>query len=189
MQLQNTIKRRRSVRKFKTKKPDWRDILDCLDTTRFAPMAGGYYSLKFLILDDKESIEEVAKLADQDFIKEAPYVVIFVSDPGVTKKAYPESGDIYMRQQAGAAMQNFMLSLTEKKLSSCWVGHFDEEKLAHKFGIKGNIEAIFPVGYEKERPKTRGIQASLYNRVSFHIWGNKSLNKPRAIEPYSPKAQ
>lgn len=188
MQLQNTIKRRRSCRKFTKKKPDWRDILDALDTTRYAPMAGGYYSLKFLILDDSESINEVAQACDQDFIKEAPYVVIFASDPGITKNAYPERGEMYMRQQAGAAMQNFLLTLTEKKMASCWIGHFNEEKLKKLFGIKGQIEAIFPIGYEKEKPKTRTIQASLFNRVSWHIWGNKRIEKPRSVSPYSPFA-
>ena len=184
MQLQTTIRKRRSIKKYKDKKPNYRDILDCIDSTRFAPMAGGFFSLKFLIIDDKESIQEIAKFADQSFIKDAPYVVIFVSDPSVTKKAFPESYEKYVKQQAGAAIQNFLLTITEKKLSSCWIGHFNEDKLVNKFKIKGNIEAIFPIGYEKEKPRTRGVQPSIYNRTYFHIWDNKSIKKPRAVEPF-----
>lgn len=188
MKLQNVIQKRRSCRNFKEKKVDWREILDCLDTTRFAPMAGGYYSLNFLITDDKESIKKVAEICRQDFIKKAPYLVIFVSNPGITEQVFPERGKMYLRQQAGAAIQNFLLSITEKKLSTCWIGHFDEEKLKKLFGIKGQIEALFPIGYEKEKPKTRAIQASLYNRTYFHTWGNKRIEKPKSIAPYGPPA-
>ncbi|MDA3836122.1 MAG: nitroreductase family protein [Nanoarchaeota archaeon] len=187
MQLQKAIKKRRSIHSFKKKKVDWRDILDCLEATKLAPMAGGYYSLKFLIVEEAGAKEQIAKLCDQDFIAEAPYVVIFVSDPSVTKNVYPERGDMYMRQQAGAAIQNFMLSLTERELSSCWVGHFNQEKINQLFGIKGNIEAIFPIGYAKDIPKTRQIMASLYNRISFHTWGNKRIDKPKPIEHYAPE--
>jgi nitroreductase len=184
MQLQTAIRKRRSVKKFKDKKPDYREILDCIDSTRFAPMAGGFFSLKFLIIDDKDAIREIAELSDQDFIKDAPYVVFLVSDPSVTKKAFPESYEKFLKQQAGAAIQNLLLTVTEKKLSSCWIGHFNEEKLSKRFKIKGNIEALFPIGYEKEKPRTRGVQPSIYNRTYFHEWDNKSIKKPRGIEPF-----
>ena len=46
MDLDKTIKARRSVRKFKSSKPNWRDILECIDAMRYAPMAGNNFSLK-----------------------------------------------------------------------------------------------------------------------------------------------
>ena len=58
MQLKEAIEQRHSTRKFSTKKPDWRDILECIDSARFAPMAGGNYSLKFILVDDKKSIQK-----------------------------------------------------------------------------------------------------------------------------------
>lgn len=187
MQLQKAIKKRRSIHSFKKKKVDWRDILDCLEATKLAPMAGGYYSLKFLIIEEQGAKEQIAKLCDQDFMAEAPYIILFVSDPSVTKQVYPERGDMYIRQQAGAAIQNFMLSLTERDLSTCWVGHFNQDKINQLFGIKGDIEAILPIGYAKDVPKTRQIMASLYNRISFHTWGNKRITEPKPIEHYAPE--
>lgn len=187
MQLQKAIKKRRSIRSFKNKKPDWRDIIDCIDSTRFSPYAGGYYTLKFLIIDEKKDIQTIAELADQDFIKEAPYIVIFVSDSSVIEKTFPESYKTYLKQQAGAAIQNFLLTATEKGLASCWIGHFNKDKITKEFKIKGDIEAILPIGYTKEQPKTREIEPSLYNRTFFHEFGNKRIEKPRAIHPFDPK--
>lgn len=188
MQLQKSIKKRRSVRSFTSKKPDWRDILDCLDTTRYAPMAGGYYSLNFLIIDEKDKIDYIAEKSEQKWIKQAKYLVLFISDPSFIKTLYNERTQMYLHQQAGAAAQNFMLSLAEKKLSTCWIGHFNEEKIKQKIGLSGSkkIEIIFPIGYEKEKPKTRKIMPELFNRVNWNIIGNKRINAPKAIEHYGP---
>ena len=41
MKFDSLIKSRRSVRKFKSIEPDWRDIIEAIDAARFAPMAGG----------------------------------------------------------------------------------------------------------------------------------------------------
>lgn len=188
MQLQKAIKKRRSIRHFKSKKPDWRDILDCLDATRYAPMAGGYFSLNFLIIDEKDKIEYIAQYSEQKWIKEAKYLVLFISDPSFIKTLYKEKTKLYLHQQAGAAAQNFMLSLTEKGLSTCWVGHFNEEKIKQKIELTGSktIEMIFPIGYEKEKPKTRKIMAELFNRVNWNTIGNKRINPPKIIEHYGP---
>jgi len=190
MQLQRAIYNRRSCRSFKAKKPDWRDILDVLDTTRAAPMAGGYFTLNFLIVNDEEKIKEIAEWAEQPFIAEAKYLVAFISDPSIIKNIYGDRAEMYATQQAGAAIQNFMLALTEKKLSTCWVGHFNDEKVKKVLEIPGSkkLEAIFPIGYEKIKPITRKVQADLYNRVNWNRWGNKRMNAPRTVDvPYEDK--
>lgn len=189
MDLQKSIKKRRSIKSYKSKKTDWRDILDCLDTARYAPMAGGYFTLNFLIVNDQALIDKVAQWSEQEFIKDAKTLVVFISDPSITKNLYGERGIMYMHQQAGAAAQNFMLSLTEKKLSTCWIGHFNDEKVKKVLKIPNSryIEAIFPIGYEKEKPAQRKIMAELYNRTYFEEWGNKRMNKPKIVEHYAPE--
>jgi len=186
MKLQNSIQKRRSIRKFKDKKVDYRDIFDCLDTTRFAPMAGGYFSLKFLLTDEKDKIKEVAEITEQEFIQEAKYLVIFMSDPKITKNLYKDRAEIYLHQQAGAAIQNFLLSLTEKGLGTCWIGHFNEDRLKRIFKIPAGqiVEAVFPIGYEKEKPKTREVMAELYNRMNFNQYGNKRMKKTTVQEAF-----
>ena len=39
MQLKDEIQKRKSVREFSSKKPDWRKIIHAIDYARFAPMA------------------------------------------------------------------------------------------------------------------------------------------------------
>ena len=93
MDLDKAIKSRSSVKKFNSKKPDWRDIIECIDAARFAPMAGGNYSLKFIIVSEPEKINEIAQACQQDFVGSVSYVVVACSVPGRTVNAYGKQGE------------------------------------------------------------------------------------------------
>ena len=107
MDLDKAIKSRRSVKKFKDKKPDWRDIIDCIDSTRYTPVAGGSFTLKFILVDDKEKIQKISKISQQPFISQAHYLVVVCSTISRATNSFGKRGEIYLRQQAGAAIQNF----------------------------------------------------------------------------------
>lgn len=184
MELDKAIKERRSVRKFKEKKPDWRDILDCVDSTRYTPMAGGNFTLKIILVDNEEKIEKLADAAQQEFLAETKYVLVVCSDPTRTVNAYGDRGYSYCRQQAGAAIQTFLLKLTQAGLATCWVGHFIDEqvKRALKIPEKINVEALLPIGYESKKPITRDTKANLDNALFFNEYKNKKMKKVRKPE-------
>jgi nitroreductase len=183
MDLQRAIKSRHSVRKFKSTEPDWRDIIEAIDSARFSPMAGDMNTLKIIMVKDPEKIAVVSNATEQNFVSQTKYIVIFCSKSDRTKRSFKEKGDVYSRQQAGAAMQNFWLSLTEKGLSSCWIGHFDEKKIKTELRIPDDldIEAIFPIGYEFKKPE-RKEKTPLDNILYFDIYGNKKMYPPKRIE-------
>ncbi len=172
------IQQRRSTRKFKPKKPDWRDILEAIDSARFAPMAGGFFSLNFIVIDEKDKIEKIAKWSEQEFIKKTKYIVAFVSDPKKTK-TYGKRGERYMREQAGAAIENFMLHLTYAGLSTCWIGHFNDEKIKQVLKIPEDqeLEALFPIGYTLEKTKVVGAKGNIDKCLYFNEWKNNRMKK------------
>ncbi|MAG10810.1 nitroreductase [Candidatus Pacearchaeota archaeon] len=178
MELDKTIKKRKSVRNFKNKKPDWRDIIECVDAARYAPMAGGRYTLKFIIIDDEKAIEKLAEAAQQEFIKEVCYIIIVCSNPGRTIRDFGKRGEIYVRQQAGATIQNVLLKIEEKGLSTCWVGHFVDEQVKRILGIPDNvqIEALLPVGYEFRKTKSKK-EIDIDNILYFYKYQNKKMKK------------
>jgi len=116
MSLDKIIHLRRSIRKYNDKKPDWRTIIECIDAMRYAPMAGGNFTLKFILVSEESKIQRLAQAAQQKFIATAHYVVVVCSKPRRTINSYKNRGKVYVRQQAGAAIQNFLLKLTEKGL-------------------------------------------------------------------------
>ncbi|MDD5700168.1 MAG: nitroreductase family protein [Candidatus Nanoarchaeia archaeon] len=150
MRVDEAIKSRKSVRKFASKKPDWRTVIECIDSMRFAPTAGKNFTLKIILVSDKKKIQKIANAAEQSFIATAHYVVVVYSDPARLSNLFGKRAEIYQRQQAGAAMENFLLSVENHGLAACWVGHFDEDqiKLELKIPEGMEVEAVFPVGFE-----------------------------------------
>ena len=183
MELDKTIKSRRSVRKFKSKKPDWRDIIECIDSARYAPMAGNNFTLKFIIVDDEEKIKKLADAAQQPFVSQAHYVVVVCSTTSRAVNAYEKRGEVYCRQQAGAAIQNFWLSIVKKGLATTWVGHFVDDMIKRILNIPNeiNIEALFPIGYEFEKPATRRAKIDLDSVLYFNEYKNKKMKPPKKM--------
>lgn len=183
MKLSDAIEKRHSTRKFSSKKPDWRDIIECLDTARFAPMAGDNFSLKFIIVNDKESIQKLTDASQQNFIENVQYVVVVCSDTKRTKNLFKERGAIYCRQQAGAAIQNILLAITEKKLATCWIGHFVEKIIKRELKIPDSIdvEALLPIGYEIGKSRRRA-KIDLNGVLYFKKWGNKRIKPIKGLD-------
>ena len=156
MELDKVIEARHSCRRFSTKKPNWADIIECVDAANKAPQAGNIPVIKFIIVDDPEKIQKLADAAQQDFVSTAGYVVVVCSNPTQLQRSYDERGVTYSRQQAGAAIENFMLKLTEIGLATCWVGAFVDEMVKHALTIPDEVlvQAILPIGYEMP-PKSK----------------------------------
>lgn len=182
------IQSRRSIRKYKDKKPDWRDILEAIHSTQHTPMAGDVFSLKFVMIDKPEIMQEIAKWSEQEFIQDAKYAVAFVSDPKQTKLLYKERGEKYLKQQAGAAIQNFMLHLTNTGLSTCWIGHFNDEKIKKTLKIpeSNEVEAIITIGYEKFKPKIKKEKGDIDKILFFNEWNNNQMREIKKIEGRGP---
>jgi len=177
MQLKEAIQNRKSVKRYMDKRPDWRKIIRALDMARFAPAAGNNFISRFILVENEKSIGEITKACQQEFVGTAKYLVVFVSDESKLEKLYGEKGKRYASQQAGAAIQNFLLALTEEGLATNWVGHFYEDQVKRTLGIPSEetVEAIFPIGIEtkiKTHPKPK---PSLENLIYFDKWKNKKM--------------
>lgn len=179
MQLTEAIKARRSIKKFSDKKADWRKIIQAIDAARYTPMAGNNFSLKFILVRDTEKIEKLATAAQQDFVK-TPYVVVVVSDYDKVKRLYGGNGETFAKQQAGAAINNILLTLTNFGLDSCWVGYFSEKLVKGALKISDNfsVEALIPVGYRNKGYAHKiASRPELDNVLFFDSWKNKKMSE------------
>ncbi len=177
MQLENAIKKRKSIRRYSEKKPDWRKIVKAIDAARYAPMAGNLFSLRFILVQDKDKIVRLKQACQQDFVGKAHYIVVVISDMTQVNRSYGNRAEKYGRQQAGAAIENFLLELESQGLATCWTGYFSEEQIKRILEIPENmvVEALFPIGLEtkiktKEKPKP-----DLENILWFDKWKNKYM--------------
>ncbi|MEK6928378.1 MAG: nitroreductase family protein [Nanoarchaeota archaeon] len=185
MEFDSVIQKRRSVRSFKSKKPDWKDILQAIDSALQSPFAGNHNNLKFIIIEDPEKISKIAEFSEQKWILESKTLVAVCSDNIHLKNLYGERGRIYSRQQAGATIQTFLLKLINLGISACWVGAYTDKLIKELLKIPAHIqiEAVIPVGYEKEKsPHKR--KKTLESSIFWEEWDKNK--KPVFIKSKSP---
>jgi nitroreductase len=182
MDLDKAIQSRKSVRSFTSKKPDWRDIIESIDAARYAPMAGNNYTPKFILVENSQKIFAISEAAQQDFFSKVHFVVVVCSDTTRTENLYKDRAKKYLPQQAGAAIENFLLKIEEKKLSTCWVGHFEESIIKRILKIPNHIlvEAIFPIGYEFKK-FARRKEVNIDSILFFNEYKNKKMGTKESL--------
>ena len=153
MKVGNAIKERRSAKKFLKKKVSMQDLCSVADASRYAPMAGNIYSIRVVAVEDEKKKGDIAKCcAEQYFIQDAPYLLVVFSDPTRVRQMFKGMAKKYLRQQAGAAIQNMLLKATELELQSCWIGAFDDGVIKRVLRVPENIEveAVIAIGYGRQ---------------------------------------
>lgn len=186
MDLDKTIKERHSVRRYTSKTPDWRKIMEALDMARLAPLAGNIPTIKFLLVTEDDKISQLADACQQDFVGTAKYILVVCTDYSQSVRSYDERAYRYATQQAGAAIENFLLKLVDLGLSTCWVGAFSDEQVKRILQIPEAVlvEALFPIGYEMPPKTKQRSKPSLDNILYFNTWKNKymkAIKKPEAV--------
>jgi nitroreductase len=154
MELNDVLKQRRSIRHFALKKVPFQKVSEICQAATYSPMAGNIFSVKFIIVSKKDKINLLANAAQQPFIAEADYVVVVYSKKDHTIRSYGKRGETYVRQQAGAAIENMLLKAVDIGLASCWIGWFDEDAVKRIVFLPdwAQVEALIPIGYALQKP-------------------------------------
>lgn len=150
MEFKEVVRKRRSVRKFKDKDIQEKEIKEILKIGHMAPSAGNLQARDFIVVREES---EKKKLSDnafgQKFVAEVPWNIVVCANKKRSGSKYGDRGrDLYSIQDATAAVENMLLAIEDKGYASVWVGAFDEKKVSEQFGIPSDVRpvAIIPVG-------------------------------------------
>lgn len=182
MNLAEGIKSRRSVKTFNGKVPNWRKVIQAIDVARFSPMAGNMFSVKFIIVENKEKIEKIAGACQQNFVAKAGALIVLTSNREKVKKMFDANEKGFAQQQAGAVIQTLLLALEEKGIDSCWVGFFDDDIVRESIAVPQEqvIEAVIPIGFASKEKVSKKTKDSLETMVFFEKYGVKK-KEPETI--------
>ena len=143
------ILNRRSMREYQEKAVLEKDISEIIKAGQFAPTASNNRAIEFIVVRDQQTKEQIFEIVGQEFIKEAPVLIIPVSD--TTQTNCPV-------QDLSIASENMFLQATALGLGTVWKAlkaeDAEEEKIKKLLGIPEQYRAIniIPVGYPKEKP-------------------------------------
>ena len=168
-----------TIRKFKGK-PEIDQVLRCIEAANLAPSPGNLSILKYIIIEELETINKISEACQQDFIEDAAFVVVICSDKKRVEKMYEEHTNTYIKHHSGAAIENFLLKIADLGLASCWIGAFSDETLKTLLRISDDIdiEAVLPIGFGKGKQEKK---PNLAPKVFFEKWKNKSRKPSRKV--------
>jgi len=184
MQLDEAIKKRASIKRFSTKKVKIEKVIEAIEYANHAPSPGNLPILRYIVIENRETIEKISIACQQAFVRDAHFLVIVCSDSKKSDIMYDERSKKYVSQHAGAAIENFLLKIVELGLVSCWVGAFSDITIRDILNIPDNIEieAVLPVSYQHELDKHKQKnKPPLDARLFFETWKNTFQNPPVMI--------
>ena len=155
----SAIRERRSTRNFLDREVTESEIRKIIECGTLAPSAGDLQPWEFVVVRDQRRKGALAQAAyDQDFIAEAPVVIVVLANQARSAVVYGRRGsELYAIQDTAAAIQNMLLAAWDMGLGSCWVGAFDEGAVSEIVGAGPRIKpvAIIPMGYASYLPQAR----------------------------------
>ncbi len=161
MEFFDLIQKRQSIRKWHDR-PVERTKLNCiLEAINRAPSAGNFQSYEVYVVKSAGKRKAIAAATwDQNFIAEAPIILVFCSHP--TRCDY-NGAEMYALQDATIACTFAMLAVTAIGLDSVWIGAFDPKAIAEVMKLPHDEIpiALLPIGHGAEVPdrtSRRGIE-------------------------------
>lgn len=160
MDFFEVIKKRRSVRSFEKVEIKKEDILKILEAGRLAPSGRNAQVWEFIVIDDENIIKELGKI--QSFISESSVIIGVIMDP--------EKSNFWV-EDASAAIENMLLTITYLGYASCWVEGtlLKKEKWAKELlGIpeEKRLIALLPIGKAKSEvgmPYKKPLSSIVYH--------------------------
>jgi len=153
MEFYDVLEKRHSVRDFDKKDVEQKKVQNILDAVQRCPSAGNLQAYKVYVVRSKEAKEGIVAAAlYQEFIAQAPVLLVFCADKAQSAAKYGERGsDLYAIQDATIAAAYSQLAATAEGLSCVWVGAFDPLEVSRliKAGPHEVPIALIPIGYPK----------------------------------------
>jgi nitroreductase len=155
MDILKIVKERRSIRDFHKRQIPEDLIQKLIDALIWAPSAGNLQSRKFYFVKNEQIKKRIAAAAlNQNFIAEAPLVVIGCTDSRISFRYGDRGIYLYSIQDVACSIMNMMLVAHENGLGSTWVGAFREDEVFKILKMPNHLRpvAIVPVGYPSKIP-------------------------------------
>lgn len=124
-----------------------------LEAARLAPSAANRQEWKFIVVQERERRVSIMKAAgNQGFVAQAPVIIAAVSlNPGYIMRCGVPSHPVDL----AIAVDHMTLKAVEEGLGSCWIGHFEQERLKEILQIpkEYKVVVLLTLGYPADSPR------------------------------------
>lgn len=180
MDLNLLLQSRRTIRKFRREKLTKKQLETYVNAARLAPSAANLQPLRFVAVTDEKMTEKLFPL-----VKWAGYLAPnYTPQEGERPVAYiAVCTDCSVRAagyetDAGAAVENLILSALADGVGACWMGAIDVPKITELLDIREPLKLLYVValGYPAETPQETEMKA---NHVEYYLDAEGTLQVPK----------
>jgi nitroreductase len=170
--LLDTLKTRRSIRKFKDQEVEEEKREVILKSALLAPSSRSRRPWEFIVVTDRERLNKLSQCREQSskFLAGAPLAVVVLADQDLC--------DVWI-EDASIASAFIQLSAHDLGLGSCWIQvrerFHSEEKKAEAYirelleiPDQYSVECIIAIGYANEEKKPYEEEALPYEKIHYN---------------------
>ncbi len=165
MEVFEVIKKRRSIRKYKTTPVDDKTLEQVLEAAQWAPSWANTQCWRFIVVRDTGIRGQLAESLSRnnpatDAIINAPLVIVACAQKKRSGHYHGEpstdKGDGWLMFDTGLAMQNLVLAAHALGLGTVHVGAFDAKKVEKALGVPEGycVVEMTPLGYPDQEART-----------------------------------
>jgi len=166
MEFIEVVRKRRSIRRYKSTPVPGEAIVKALEAARIAPSAGHRQPWHFIVVQDREVIGKL--VGRSRWAADVPVVVVGIADA--------EASPNWCDNDLAIAFEHFVLAATDLGLGTCWMGQkYRDKEIKELLGIPDGMKvvAITPLGVPDETPAPK-TRKSLEEIVSWERYGGKA---------------
>jgi len=155
-EMSYVINTRRTIRQFKQDAIPLKDLIMCIKSAGLAPSASNLQPLEYFLVTEPKKVKTIFPLLKwagyiapdgnpEEGRRPTAYLIVLVN------KSIRKTG---AEHDAGAAIENFILSAWSFGIGSCWLASVNREKLQNYFNIPDSysIDSVIALGYPDESP-------------------------------------
>jgi nitroreductase len=164
-------KQRVSIRSYTQRVVSKKMLTEVLKAGQLAPTACNNQPFRFVVIQEKENLAELAKSYPAPWFAEAPVVIAVCTQPSKAWVRKKHDDKNYADVDGAIAADHMTLAAEELGLGTCWIGAFDPKIARKVLQLPRNIELLtmLTLGHpnEKGRPKDRKPIDEL---VNYETW-------------------
>lgn len=173
MQFIDLVRKRRSLRRYDSR-PVERSILNrCIEAARLAPSAVNSQPWHFVIADEGDTVQALAKAASPNgtinrFAQQAPVIAAVIAEKPklIAHLGGLAKGKPFFLFDIGIAAEHFCLQAAEEGIGTCMIGWFNESAARKALGVPAGkkIALLITAGYPGEGMGAESVDSALQKK-------------------------
>jgi nitroreductase len=158
MDFQDLIRKRYSVRAYRSDPVEEEKLARILEAARLAPTAANRQPFRVIVITTKGREVELRRVYGREWFTQAPLILAICAVPG---ESWVRTCDGWNAAEVDAtiAMTHIVLAAAEEGLGTCWIAAFDPQAAREVLRLPPDVvpSAFTPLGYaaDSAAPKKR----------------------------------